>query len=188
MATAIRFRTTFPMSPAAAPAARATQPANPPRPTPRRRHRRAQRRLRGKHAVKARQMRPWRRHQRREPGHEIHRLEHDVRGAVAVRGLQAIAHLPLRGQREALDRHRRPAHVAGEALELRALIRLHPDARVQRKPRTLRHAWPRLCRPCRHALQGKHLLPRTRADRHPVGDRVADQVIHGAARLSGICR
>jgi cytochrome oxidase assembly protein ShyY1 len=28
-----------------------------------------------------------RRHQRRQPGHEVHRLEHDVRGAVAIRGL-----------------------------------------------------------------------------------------------------
>jgi peptide-methionine (R)-S-oxide reductase len=31
-------------------------------------------------------MRPRRRHQRRQPGHEVRRLEHDVRGAVAVRG------------------------------------------------------------------------------------------------------
>jgi hypothetical protein len=56
------------------------------------------------------------------------------------------------------------------------------SAGVQRKPRTLRDARPRLHSPRRHGLQREHLLPRARAHRHPVADRVADQVVHGAAR------
>jgi hypothetical protein len=31
-------------------------------------------------------------------------------------------------------------------------------------------------------MQRKHLLPRARAHRYPVRDRVADQVVHGSAR------
>lgn len=90
-------------------------------PVPRRRHRPARRHMRGKHFVKARQMHPRRRHQRRRPGDEAHGLAHDVRVAVAVRGLQAITHLPLRGQSEALDRHQRLADVTGQPVEFPAL-------------------------------------------------------------------
>jgi hypothetical protein len=40
------------------------------------------------------------RHPLGEARDEIQRLEHDVRGAVAIRGLQLVAHLALRGERE----------------------------------------------------------------------------------------
>ena len=36
---------------------------------------------------KSSQVHPWRGHQGREPRHEIQRLQHDVHGAIAVRGL-----------------------------------------------------------------------------------------------------
>ena len=94
-------------------------------------------------------MYPRRRHERRKPGQKIERLQHDVRRPVSIPRLEAIAHLPLRGQREPLHRHRRAAHIAGEPLQLRALIGFDPDARVQRKPRVLRDTFPRLLVPRR---------------------------------------
>ena len=35
------------------------------------------------------------RHQGRQAGHEVQGLEHDIRGAVTVRGLETIANIPL---------------------------------------------------------------------------------------------
>ena len=93
--------------------------------------------MRGEHPVIARQMHPRWRHQRRQPGHEIHRLQHDVRRAVAIRGLQTITDLPLRREREPLDRHRRPADVTGQPFELPTLLGFDAAARVQREPRVL---------------------------------------------------
>jgi hypothetical protein len=56
--------------------------------------RRAQLAVRGEHAVVARQVHPRRWNQCRQPRHEIQRLDHDMRGAVAVRGLEWVAHVP----------------------------------------------------------------------------------------------
>jgi hypothetical protein len=44
-----------------------------------------------------------RRHQRRKARDEVQRLQHDVRGPVAVRSLQSVADLPLRREIEPLD-------------------------------------------------------------------------------------
>jgi hypothetical protein len=49
---------------------------------------------------------PWKRvrftrglgHQGGQPGDEVQRLQNDVGGAVPVRGLECIAHIPLAGQ------------------------------------------------------------------------------------------
>lgn len=54
---------------------------------------RAQCAVRGKHAVEARQVHPRPRHQRRQACDQIQRLQHDVGRAIAVRGLELIAHL-----------------------------------------------------------------------------------------------
>jgi hypothetical protein len=104
-------------------------------------------------------------YQRREPRDEVQRFQHDVRRPVSIRSLQSVPDLPLPGQREALLRRRRPAHVASQAFELRALLSFNPNTRVQRKPRVLRDPFTFL-RSRRHRLQRKHLLPRPRAHRH----------------------
>ena len=51
-----------------------------------------------KHPVVAGQIHPRPRHQRRQPRHEIQRLEDDVRGAVPVRRLELVANIPRRRQ------------------------------------------------------------------------------------------
>ncbi|MCP5472343.1 MAG: MBL fold metallo-hydrolase [Sinobacteraceae bacterium] len=53
----------------------------------------AQPTVRCEHTVVPGQVHPRRRHQCREPCDEIQRLQHNVRGAVAVRRLQGVAHL-----------------------------------------------------------------------------------------------
>ncbi len=50
----------------------------------------------GEYPMIPRQVHSRRRHQCRESADEIHRLQHDVRGAVAIRSLQPIPHVPLR--------------------------------------------------------------------------------------------
>jgi IS30 family transposase len=60
--------------------------------------------------METRQMHPRRRHQRREPRHEVQRLQHDVRRAVPVRGLQPVADLALRREIEPVLGHRWAAH------------------------------------------------------------------------------
>ena len=79
-----------------------------PRPSSCWRDRRSSRRVRREHSVKSRQMHPRRRHERCQPGNEVQRFHHDVRGSVAVRSLQPIAHLPLCREIESLDRHVTP--------------------------------------------------------------------------------
>ena len=59
-----------------------------------RRHRRAQFAVCGKHAVQPCQMHPRRRHQYGQPRHQIQRFQHEMRGTVAVRGLELVAGVP----------------------------------------------------------------------------------------------
>jgi len=73
--------------------------------------------------VKAGQVDSRLRHQGRQPRDEVQRLEDDVRGAVAVRGLELVADVAVRRARQALLRDGRTADVAAQPLELLALIR-----------------------------------------------------------------
>ena len=57
-------------------------------------------------------------HQCRKTGHEVLRLEDHVRGAVAIRPLQQVAHLPILGQRQPRVGDRGPGDVARQVLEL----------------------------------------------------------------------
>jgi hypothetical protein len=65
------------------------------------RHGSAQLAMRGEYTVVSRQVHPRRRHQRGQPCHEIQRLDHDVRGAVPVWGLERVAHMARRSQAQA---------------------------------------------------------------------------------------
>ena len=53
--------------------------------------------VRREHAVIARKVDPWRRHQGGQAGHEVERLKHHVRRAIPVGRFQAIANIPLGG-------------------------------------------------------------------------------------------
>ena len=68
-----------------------------------------------------------------------------------------------------------------ESFELLSLLGFHANLRVQREPRVLRDAFPWLLRSREYALQRKHLLPRPRAHRHSVRDRVPQKIVHRAA-------
>jgi hypothetical protein len=150
----------------------------------RRCHRRAQLAMRGEYTVVSRQVHPRRRHQRRQPCHEIQRLDHDVRGAVPVRGLERVAHMARRSQAQAFGGHRRAAHVATQPFKLRPLVGRNVDAGVQREPagagRSVRAAFQAL-QPGWHRLQREQLLPGSGANGNPVGDRRAQQIIQWAA-------
>ena len=60
-----------------------------------RRHLRTMRTVGGKHAVKSSQINPRLRHQRDESRNEVQRLEDDMCGAIAVRGLEFVAHMAI---------------------------------------------------------------------------------------------
>lgn len=66
------------------------------------RQRRSSAAVRREHSVIAHHVHPRRRHSRREPRQQIQRLEHDMGGAFAIRGLRCIAHPTGCAQRQAL--------------------------------------------------------------------------------------
>lgn len=107
--------------------------------------------VRREHAVVARELDVRRRHQCCQPAHKVQRLEHDLRGAVTVRGLQAVRSIPLRAQRQPFNRDRRARDVAVvEACAVAA------DAAA---------TWSGL----RHAQQGEHIeqaCKQCRAEKH----------------------
>jgi hypothetical protein len=61
-------------------------------------------------------------------------LQDDVRGAIAVWGLQGVADMARCGQRHALHRHRWAAYEATQPFELLSLTRRDVDADMQREP------------------------------------------------------
>ena len=73
-------------------------------------------------------------HEGGQAGEEVERVEHDVGGAVAPGGLEAVAHVTVRDQRQALLGQGGAADVAVQALELSALGGAGADAGVQREP------------------------------------------------------
>jgi len=88
--------------------------------------------VRREHAVVPRQVRPRSRHQRRQPRHEVQRLEDHVGGAVPIRRLQHLAQLTLAGE--------------GQPLDLLPFIGPGGDARVQGEAVGARREVPgRLC-------------------------------------------
>ena len=54
---------------------------------------------------------------------EVHRLEDDVRGAIAVRRLEFVAHMAVAQQRQPLFRHRGSC---ADAIVPKRLSTLHP--------------------------------------------------------------
>ncbi len=66
----------------------------------------------GEHTMESRQVDSRFRHQGDKPGDEIQRLEDDMRGAIAVRGLEFVAQLAIAQLRQPLFRHRGPCDVA----------------------------------------------------------------------------
>ena len=69
--------------------------------------------------------------QRGEPGDEVQGLEDDMGGAVAIGGLQLVAHLSTGRSRQALFRYRRAADVAAQPFQLVPFIGLGRHAGVQ---------------------------------------------------------
>jgi hypothetical protein len=77
-----------------------------------------------------------------------------------LRGLQRVANGPLRGARQALDRHRRARNVAAQPLELLALLCLGGDSGVQREAVRSCHALTRaFFPPRRQTLQQERFRP-----------------------------
>jgi hypothetical protein len=115
------------------------------------------------------------RYQDRQPGDKVLRLEDHVRGAVSIRRLQRVAHLPAFGQRQPLRGDRRPRDIARQMLELLPFRGRGRNARMQREPRALGHIPARGFRIRRQSLQREDLLALPRTRRNPVGDRVPEQ-------------
>ncbi len=104
-----------------------------PLPTSGRRQLRAQVCVGGEYAVEPGQMRAWRRHQRRQLGDEVHRIPFDMRGAVAPRGLELVAHSSLRRDRQPLFADRRARDVPAQLFQRLAFMRLGGNAGMQRE-------------------------------------------------------
>jgi len=82
-------------------------------------------------AVVTNEVRARARNERREPCHEVHRLQKHVGLARSPGRLQLVADVAIRREREALVGHRRSCHVAAQALELVPLPGLRGHAGVQ---------------------------------------------------------
>ncbi len=113
-----------------------------------------------------------------QAGEKIQRLEHDMRGAIPVRGLQRIADVALPTEREPLAGNGRARDIPAKRLERR----LDPTPRRpllragrSRSPQAM--LLPVLLRATRgERLQREYLLTLRRTESDPVGDRVALQV------------
>jgi hypothetical protein len=90
--------------------------------------------------VKARQIhaRLW--YKGRQLGDEVQGFEYDMGSSVAVRCLELVADITLRGQCQTLLRHRRAADVPANPLQFVALVSLSRYPCVQREPRLLSHS------------------------------------------------
>jgi hypothetical protein len=81
--------------------------------------------------ARAYQVKPWSRHQRRDPLHELHWRHHEVRRAVAPRCFELQLDLPGGIDLHALVGKRRPSDVAARLLQSLAVVCLHPHRGVQ---------------------------------------------------------
>ena len=97
------------------------------------RHPGPERAVRCKHPVVAGQIypRPW--YQRRQPRHEIQRFEDVARVAVAVWGLQLIANITRRSQRQVRLGNCRPGDVTAQRFQLASLVACGGHPGMQRK-------------------------------------------------------
>lgn len=101
-------------------------------------------------------------------------------GAVAVRSFQRIPNVALRGQGQAIGGHSRPGDIPAQALELEPLMGLRGDTGVQREAGSLGQATVvAIVSPSGHGLQRERLASGLRADCDTVGDRMAEQIVHG---------
>jgi hypothetical protein len=75
------------------------------------------------------QPRPW--HQRGQPMHELQRAHHQVRGAVAPRGLELELHLPGGVELHPLLRQRRPGDVTAQLFQPLAVVGFDPHSCLQ---------------------------------------------------------
>ncbi len=71
-----------------------------------------------------------RRHERRELGHELERLEQHVSRTVPPRMFQTVEHAAVGEQRQSLRGHRRPRTIAAKPLEALAIAGGHADIRM----------------------------------------------------------
>jgi hypothetical protein len=75
----------------------------------------------GKNTVKSDEVHSGLGHQGGQPGDEIQGLKEDTRGAVAVRGLELVLHLTVRGERQAFLGDSRSFDVAAQTFEFVSL-------------------------------------------------------------------
>ena len=85
-------------------------------------------------AVVSHQVAPWSRHQRRESGQELDWLEHKMAGAVPVRGLELVDHLPGPVRAQPFQRQCRSGDVAAQPLDPLTLVWRTRHRRIQREP------------------------------------------------------
>ena len=101
----------------------------------------------GKYAVEARQIAPGLEYQSGELGDEIERLENDVRGGIALKGLWLVEYLSSiiserlnvwivseEGVRPMANASTATNIAVTTVLATRSALTVHPDSRVQRRP------------------------------------------------------
>jgi len=98
-----------------------------------RHHRTAMLGVGGEDAVVSHQVAPWSRHQRRESGQELDRLEHKMVGAVPVRRLQLIHHLPCPVRAQPFQRQCGSGDVSTQPLDPVTLVWRTRHRRIQRE-------------------------------------------------------
>ena len=130
--------------------------------------------------MEAGQIHAWFGHQSGQPGNEVERLENDVGGAVAVRGFQGVSNIPLWREGQSVGGHGGSGDIPAKALELAPLVGLGGDPRVQGEAGGFGQLTVfTVLFPRGDGLQGECLAAGLGADGDAVGDRMAEQVIHG---------
>jgi hypothetical protein len=84
--------------------------------------------------VKADEVTARTRHQGRQSGEEVERLEQELAGAVAKGPLESVRHQAVTVTAQALECERGSSDIATQALELLALVGPAGDRRIQREP------------------------------------------------------
>ena len=117
-------------------------------------------------AVVSHQVAAWSRYQRREPSKKLDRLEHKMGGAVPVRRLQLIHHLPCPVRAQPFQRQGGSGDVSTQPLDPVTLMWRTRHRRIQREPVSRhRERFRHTRRGCRCGeLERQHLTPRVWAD------------------------
>ena len=90
--------------------------------------------VRREDTVVSHQIAAWPRDQRRESGQELDWLEHKMAGAVLVRGLELIHHLPCRVRAQPFQRQGGSGDVSTQPLNPVTLVWRTRHRRIQREP------------------------------------------------------